>query len=47
VQAGYGHGLLLLNAGADVLRLVPPLIISKDEIDVAIDRLAAVLAEVG
>ena len=47
VQAGYGHGLLLLNAGADVLRLVPPLIISKDEIDIAIDRLAAVLAEVG
>ena len=47
VQAGYKHGLLLLNAGADVLRLVPPLIISNDEIDIAIDRLAAVLAEVG
>ena len=47
VQAGYGHGLLLLNAGADVLRLVPPLIISKDEVDIAIDRLAAVLDEVG
>jgi len=47
VQAGYQHGLLLLNAGADVLRLVPPLIISKDEIDIAIQRLAATLAEVG
>ena len=47
VQAGYKHGLLLLNAGADVLRLVPPLIISNDEIDIAIDRLAAVLAEIG
>jgi len=47
VQAGYRHGLLLLNAGADVLRLVPPLIISKDEVDIAIDRLAAVLDEVG
>ena len=47
VQAGYKHGLLLLNAGADVLRLVPPLIISKDEIDIAIERLAAILAEVG
>ena len=47
VQAGYKHGLLLLNAGADVLRLVPPLIISKDEIDIALDRLAATLAEVG
>jgi 4-aminobutyrate aminotransferase-like enzyme len=30
-----------------VLRLVPPLIISKDEVDIAIDRLAAVLDEVG
>ncbi len=47
VQAGYKQGLLLLNAGADVLRLVPPLIISKDEIDTALDRLAATLAEVG
>ncbi len=47
VQRGYKHGLLLLNAGADVLRLVPPLIISKDEIDIAIERLSAVLAEVG
>ena len=46
VQAGYQHGLLLLNAGADVLRLVPPLIINKDEIDIAIERLAAVLAEI-
>ena len=43
VQAGYEHGLLLLNAGADVLRLVPPLIISKDEVDIAVERLAAVL----
>jgi acetylornithine/N-succinyldiaminopimelate aminotransferase len=47
VQAGYKHGLLLLNAGADVLRLVPPLIIGKDEVDIAIERLAAILAEVG
>jgi acetylornithine/N-succinyldiaminopimelate aminotransferase len=47
VQAGYHHGLLLLNAGADVLRLVPPLIITKNDIDIAIQRLAAVLAEVG
>ncbi|NOZ71489.1 MAG: aspartate aminotransferase family protein [Chloroflexi bacterium] len=46
VQAGYQHGLLLLNAGADVLRLVPPLIISTDEIDIAIERLSAILAEI-
>ncbi len=46
VKAGYQHGLLLLNAGADVLRIVPPLIISKDEIDIAMERLAATLASV-
>lgn len=46
VQAGFQHGLLLLNAGADVLRLVPPLIISSDEIDIAIERLSAILAEI-
>ncbi len=47
IQAGFGHGLLLLNAGLDVLRLVPPLIITPAEVDVAIERLAGVLAEVG
>ncbi len=45
VQAGYKHGLLLLNAGADVLRLVPPLIISQEEVDIAVERLTAALAD--
>lgn len=47
IQAGYRHGLLLLNAGPDVLRLVPPLIITPAEVDIAVERLAAVLGEVG
>ena len=47
VQAGLDHGLLLLNAGADVLRLVPPLIISNEEVAIAVDRIAATLAQVG
>ncbi|HHB89937.1 MAG TPA: aspartate aminotransferase family protein [Anaerolineae bacterium] len=47
VEAGYRHGLLLLNAGADVLRLVPPLIITQEEVDIAIERLEATLADVG
>ncbi len=47
VEAGYRHGLLLLNAGADVLRLVPPLIITRNEIDLAVERLAAALQDVG
>ncbi len=45
VAEGYRHGLLLLNAGAHVLRLVPPLIISKDEVDIAIERLDAMLKQ--
>lgn len=46
IQAGYRHGLLLLNAGTDVLRLVPPLVITPAELDIAVERLAAVLTEV-
>ena len=41
VTAGYGQGLLLINAGLQTLRLVPPLIITRAEIDVLIERLAA------
>lgn len=45
VTAGYKHGLLLVNAGPNTLRLVPPLIISEAEIDTLIERLTAVFAE--
>ncbi len=45
VQAGYQHGLLLVNAGPNTLRLVPPLIITEAQIDVLIERLTAVFAE--
>lgn len=45
IQAGYRHGLLLLNAGPDVLRLFPPLVITPAEVDIAVERLAAVLGE--
>ena len=45
VQAGYKHGLLLVNAGPNTLRLVPPLTISEAEIDQLIERLTAIFAE--
>ena len=45
VQAGYKHGLLLVNAGPNTLRLVPPLIISVAEIDMLMERLTAIFAE--
>jgi predicted acetylornithine/succinylornithine family transaminase len=44
VQAGYKQGLLLVNAGPNTLRLVPPLIISRAEIDTLVERLSALFA---
>jgi acetylornithine/N-succinyldiaminopimelate aminotransferase len=33
LEKGYQEGLLLLSAGENVLRLLPPLIVSKHELD--------------
>ncbi len=41
------HGLLVLVAGEKVVRLLPPLIISYEEIDILAERLLAVLEELG
>ena len=41
------RGVLALNAGPTVIRLLPPLIISRAEIDQAVDTLADVLAAGG
>lgn len=43
IQAGYEHGLLLVGAGANVLRLLPPLIMEKSDVDVFIERLTTIL----
>ncbi len=45
VQAGYSQGLLLVGAGPNVLRLAPPLIISRAEIDQVAKRLQAILVD--
>jgi acetylornithine/N-succinyldiaminopimelate aminotransferase len=45
VNAGYRKGLLLVNAGPETLRLVPPLIITRAEIDLLIERLKAVFED--
>jgi predicted acetylornithine/succinylornithine family transaminase len=44
VKAGHEVGLLTVGAGPNVLRLVPPLVISKQELDLVAERLAAALA---
>lgn len=45
IAGGYRHGLLLINAGPNTLRLAPPLIITRGEIDLLIERLTAVFTE--
>lgn len=46
VDAGYKHGVLLLNAGPDVLRLLPPLIVDESHIAELITALDTLLNEV-
>lgn len=46
VNIGYRHGLLTVGAGPQVLRLVPPLVISYEEIDLVVERLSAALSEI-
>ncbi len=45
IQAGYDAGLLMVNAGANVIRFVPPLIVGIEQVDQLIDRLTVLLAE--
>jgi acetylornithine/N-succinyldiaminopimelate aminotransferase len=45
VNAGYRHGLLLVNAGPNTLRLIPPLVITREEIDLLVERLSMVFQE--
>jgi len=39
VQAGYDLGMLTLNAGPQVLRLLPPLVVQQADLDEALDKL--------
>lgn len=47
IEAGYKHGLLMVNAGANVLRFVPPLIIEKQHVDILVARLTTIMGELG
>jgi len=46
IEAGYKQGLLLVNAGANVIRFVPPLIVEKSHVDLLVERLTAIFEEV-
>lgn len=43
VAEGYQRGLLLVNAGENVLRFIPPLVIEKQHVDILIGHLTAML----
>jgi acetylornithine/N-succinyldiaminopimelate aminotransferase len=43
IEAGYERGLILLNAGENVLRLLPPYIITEEHVDTLIDHLESIL----
>lgn len=43
IDASRERGVLLINAGENVLRLAPPLIISRDEIDMAVAVIGTIL----
>lgn len=47
IAAGHEKGLIVINAGTHVLRIVPPLIISEDEIRRAVEILGSILAADG
>lgn len=47
IDAGYKRGLIMVNAGANVLRFVPPLILEEGHVDLVIERLSGILAEMG
>jgi predicted acetylornithine/succinylornithine family transaminase len=45
VEQGYAHGLLLVGSGTNVLRVIPPLIVTEHECDLFVERLTTILAK--
>lgn len=45
VQRAFEKGLLLLGCGESTIRFCPPLIVSKSEVDTAVEIFAATLKE--
>ncbi|MGB1287252.1 MAG: aspartate aminotransferase family protein, partial [Aggregatilineales bacterium] len=46
IKQGYAHNLLLVNAGANVMRFVPPLIVEKSDVDHLINELTGIMEQI-
>lgn len=46
IKAGYAHGVIMINAGPQVLRLLPPLIVEEAHIDQFAEVLGTILHEI-
>jgi acetylornithine/N-succinyldiaminopimelate aminotransferase len=46
IAQGYEEGLIVCSAGEKVLRLLPPLVVGKEHIDLAVEKLDSLLAQV-
>ncbi len=44
IDKGYEQGLLMVNAGTNVIRFVPPLIIEKSNVDNLVDKLTTIFS---
>jgi 4-aminobutyrate aminotransferase len=47
VQMAFERGVLLLGAGPNTIRIAPPLIVTKEQADFALDVLEECVREVG
>jgi acetylornithine/N-succinyldiaminopimelate aminotransferase len=45
ISDGYKHGLIMVNAGPNVLRFVPPLVIEKRHVDELAEKLTVILSD--
>jgi 4-aminobutyrate aminotransferase len=47
VEKAFEHGVLFLGCGPSTIRICPPLVVTKEEADVAIDVLEECITAVG
>jgi 4-aminobutyrate aminotransferase len=47
VERAFEHGVLFLGCGPSSIRICPPLVVTKEEADVAMDVLEECIGEVG